>query len=193
MKHWLLLAAEFFYLYSPLLLSAAISGLVMRQNWLAFARRPIDAGRSWRGNRLFGDSKTWRGVLVAVVGCIIGVAIQKHLIGEHARSIARVDYARLDVLAFATTMGVTAMLGELPNSFVKRRLHIAPGHTTQGWLAVVFYVWDQVDLLMFSLPALSIWARIDAELVVTAFAVTLILHPTTSLIGYLIGARRSAR
>ena len=193
MKHWLLLAAEFLYLYSPLLLSAAISGLVMRQNWLAFARRPIDAGRSWRGKRLFGDSKTWRGVLVAVVGCIIGVAIQKHLIGEQARSIARVDYARLDVLAFATTMGVTAMLGELPNSFVKRRLSIAPGHTTQGWLAAVFYVWDQVDLLMLSLPALSIWARIDAELVVTAFAVTLILHPTTSLIGYLIGARRSAR
>lgn len=193
MKHSLQLAVEFLYLYSPLLLSAAISGLVMRQDWLAFARRPIDAGRSWYGKRLFGDSKTWRGVLVAVVGCIAGVAIQKYMIGEHAHGIARVDYAQLAVLPFAATMGITAMLGELPNSFVKRRLSIAPGHTTQGWLAAVFYVWDQVDLLMLSLPALSHWARIDAELIVTAFAVTLILHPTTSLIGYLIGARRSAR
>lgn len=193
MKHCLWLAAEFLYLYSPLLLAAATSGLVMRQNWLAFARRPIDAGRSLHGKRLFGDSKTWRGVLVAVVGCSVGVAIQKYVIGEHAKGISRLDYAQLDVLLFGTTMGATAMLGELPNSFVKRRLSIAPGQTTKGWLAAVFYVWDQVDLLMFSLPALGFWARIDAELIATAFAVTLILHPTTSLIGYLIGARRTAR
>jgi hypothetical protein len=192
-KQSLWLAAEFLYLYAPLLLSAAISGLVMRQDWLAFARRPIDAGRSLHGKRLFGDSKTWRGVLVAVVGCIVGATIQKYAIGDHARSFARLDYTRLDVLLFGATMGVTAMLGELPNSFVKRRLNIAPGHTTQGWLAAVFYVWDQVDLLMFSLPALACWARIDAELIASAFAVTLILHPTVSLIGYVIGARRTAR
>ncbi|HET8937548.1 MAG TPA: CDP-archaeol synthase [Polyangiales bacterium] len=193
MKHSLLLVAQFLYLYAPLLLSAAISGVVMRQDWLAFARRPIDAGRLLHGKRIFGDSKTWRGVLVAVVGCIVGAAIQKYAVGDHARSIARLDYTTFDVLLFGTILGVSAMLGELPNSFVKRRLSIAPGRTTKGWLSAVFYVWDQVDLLMFSLPALACWARVDAELVATAFAVTLILHPTTSLIGYLIGARRSAR
>lgn len=193
MTYALQLAAEFLYLYAPLLLSAAISGVVMRQNWLAFSRRPIDAGRTLGGKRIFGDSKTWRGVLVAVLGCILGVAIQKHVVGEHARSIARLDYQQLDVLAFGVVMGVTAMLGELPNSFVKRRLSIAPGHTTQGYLSVLFYVWDQVDLLMFSLPALSCWADVDLELVVTGFVVTLALHPATSLVGYLIGARRTAR
>jgi len=187
------LAAEFLYLFAPLLLSAALSGVVMRQDWLAFARRPLDAGHCFRGRRIFGDSKTWRGVLVAVLGCTIGVAIQKHLIGEHAAGIARVEYARLDVVTFGVIMGVTAMLGELPNSFIKRRLNIPPGQSTKGWLAVGFYVWDQVDLLMFSLPALSLWADIDGALVATAVMVTLILHPMTSLIGYLIGARRSAR
>ena len=193
MSHALQLSAEFLYLFAPLLLAAAISGLVMRLNWFAFARRPIDAGVTLRGERLFGDSKTWRGVMVAVVGCIVGVAIQKYLVGERAASIARVDYAQLDVLAFGTVMGLMAMLGELPNSFTKRRLRIAPGKTTQGWLSAVFYVWDQVDLLMFSLPTLSVWADIDVELVITALIVTLVLHPATSLIGYLIGARRSAR
>ena len=193
MIHVLQLTAEFLYLYAPLLLAAAISGIVMRLDWLAFARRPIDAGRSFRGKRLFGDSKTWRGVLVAVVGCMLGAAAQKYLIGELARPVARVDYATLHVVPFAVVMGATAMLGELPNSFVKRQLSIAPGKTTRGWMAVVFYVWDQVDLLIFSLPALSYWARIDGELVVSAFAVTLGLHPLTSLVGYLIGARRTAR
>lgn len=189
----LLLAAEFLYLYAPLLLSAAISGVVMRQDWLSFARRPLDAGRSFRGRRIFGNSKTWRGVLVAVIGCILGVAIQRYVVGPHAASIARVDYAQLDVVVFGLVMGVTAMLGELPNSFVKRRMSIPPGQTAKGWRAMLFYIWDQVDLLMFSFPALCFWARIDLALVAVGFAVTLILHPTTSLIGYLIGARRTAR
>jgi hypothetical protein len=189
----LLLAAEFLYLYAPLLLSAAISGVVMRQDWLSFARTPIDAGRTFRDKRIFGNSKTWRGVLVAVVGCILGVTIQKYVIGSNAASIARVDYAHSDVVQLGLVMGLTAMLGELPNSFVKRRMNIPPGQTAGGWRAVLFYVWDQVDLLIFSFPALSFWARIDLALVAVGFAVTLVLHPTTSLIGYLIGARRSAR
>lgn len=189
----LLVAAEFLYLYAPLLLSAAISGIVMRQDWLSFARRPLDAGRSYRGKRIFGDSKTWRGVLVAVTGCILGVAIQRYMIGARAAGIARVDYANVSIVVFGLVMGLTAMLGELPNSFAKRRMNIPPGQTAKGWRAALFYVWDQVDLLMFSFPALSLWARIDLELVVVGFAVTLVLHPTTSLIGYLIGARRTAR
>jgi hypothetical protein len=189
----LLLAAEFLYLYAPLLLSAAISGLVTRQNWLSFARRPLDAGRSYHGKRIFGDSKTWRGVLVAAFGCILGVAIQKHMIGSRAANIARVDYADVSAVVFGLVMGVTAMLGELPNSFIKRRMNIPPGQTIKGWRAAIFYIWDQIDLLVFSVPALSFWARIDPEFVVTGFVVTLVLHPTTSLIGYLIGARRTAR
>jgi hypothetical protein len=187
------LVLQVLYLYAPLLLSAAMSGVVMRQDWLSFARRPLDAGCTLRGKRIFGDSKTWRGVIVAVAGCIAGAAMQKYVVGESAQSVARVDYTHLDVVPFGLVMGATAMLGELPNSFVKRRLGIAPGKTTQGWLAAIFYVWDQVDLLMFSLPALSCWARIDLELVAAAMAVTLVLHPITSLVGYLMGARRTAR
>jgi CDP-diglyceride synthetase len=132
-------------------------------------------------------------VAVAIFGCVLGVAIQKFIVGGYAQSIARADYARLDVLVFGSVMGITAMLGELPNSFVKRQLDVAPGKTATGGLAALFYVWDQIDLLLFSLPALSCWARVDSALICTGFVVTLVLHPLTSLVGYLIGARRSAR
>jgi hypothetical protein len=114
----------------------------MRQNWLSFARRPLDAGRSYHGKRIFGDSKTWRGVLVAAFGCILGVAIQKHIIGSRAANIARLDYAHVSVVVLGLVMGVTAMLGELPNSFVKRRINIPPGQTTEGWRAAIFYIWE---------------------------------------------------
>lgn len=185
--------AEVLYLFAPLLLSAACSAVVMRFDWIAHWRRPIDAGCTWRGKRVFGDSKTWRGVLVAVLGCIAGVAAQKYLVGVRALGIARVDYASTDVVVFGAVMGASAMAGELPNSFVKRRLGIAPGGTACGWLSFVFYAWDQIDLLTLCWPAIASWVRIDAGIIVASFAVTLLLHPLTSLLGYAFGARKSAR
>lgn len=46
---------------------------------------------------------------------------------------------------------------------------------------------------MCSLLALSYWARLDMVLICTGFVSTFVLHPLTSLLGYLSGARRSAR
>jgi CDP-2,3-bis-(O-geranylgeranyl)-sn-glycerol synthase len=181
------------YLFAPLLLSAALSGAVMRFNWWSGLYRPLDCGRSFRAKRVFGDSKTWRGVIVALVGCSIGTALQKYALLDAARAIALVDYARVDVLAFASAMGLGAMLGELPNSFTKRQLGIAPGKTTRGVWGVVFYVWDQVDLLSLSIPLLTPWVAWTWQLVATSVLVALLVHPLTSLIGYMVGARRSAR
>jgi hypothetical protein len=185
--------AQVLYLFAPLLLSAALSGVVMRMNWLPALRKPLDAGKTWRGKRLFGDSKTWRGVFVAVFGCSVGAALQKHCLVAYTQSLALLDYARLDVLAFGTAMGAGAMLGELPNSFVKRRLDIAPGRTTRGWRSALFYVWDQVDLLTLSWPLLTRWVRPSVDRVLISMAIALLLHPITSLIGYAMGARKSAR
>jgi hypothetical protein len=186
-------AAQFLYLYAPLLLSAAISGVVMRFDWLRALRRPIDFGLTFRGKRVFGDSKTWRGLAVAVGGCVLGATIQRYAIGARAGSLALLDYETLDIFAFGAAMGGTAIAGELPNSFVKRRLDIAPGTTASGPLSILFYVWDQIDLLTLSLPALSYWVRMDLKVVLTGVIVGLMLHPLTSLIGYVMGARRSAR
>lgn len=186
-------AAQFLYLYAPLLLSAAMSGVIMRFDWLRVLRRPIDLGLTFRGERVFGDSKTWRGLVIAVVGCIIGAALQKYVLGACAGRLALLDYETLDVFAFGAAMGGTAIVGELPNSFVKRRLRIAPGATTRGPLSVLFYIWDQIDLLSLSLPALSFWVHVDLKLVLTSVIVGLMLHPLTSLVGYAMGARRSAR
>ena len=44
------------------------------------------------------------------------------------------------------------MLGELPNSFLKRRAGIVPGAGADGRFAWFFYLYDQVDLLLFVFP-----------------------------------------
>jgi CDP-2,3-bis-(O-geranylgeranyl)-sn-glycerol synthase len=182
------------YLLAPLLLIAApLSAIVIRFNLAPRLRRPIDRGAYFRGKRLFGDSKTWRGVAVAIVGCIIGVALQKHALLNWAAPLALIDYARVDVVSLGAAMGAGAMLGELPNSFVKRQLGIAPGATTRGPLAILFYVWDQIDLLTTTWPLLLFWLRPRLSVVVVSFALAIVVHPLVALIGFLVGARKSAR
>jgi CDP-2,3-bis-(O-geranylgeranyl)-sn-glycerol synthase len=187
---WLM--ASSLYLFSPLLAAAALSAVVIRFDLLGFLKRPIDGGRSWRGARLFGESKTWRGVATAVVGCTLAVALQRTLAGW-AEPLELVDYAAVNPPALGVAMGAGAMLGELPNSFLKRRLGIAPGGTARGGRAILFYVWDQVDLLTGAWPLMLPWLRPSAELVVTSVAMALSIHPVVALVGYLLGARKTPR
>ena len=185
--------AQVLYLFAPLLLSAALSGLVMRQNWFPALYIPIDGGLTFRGQPLFGRTKTWRGIAVAMFGCMLGAALQRYLLAAQFAPIALLDYSRLHVVAFGAALGAGAMLGELPNSFVKRRLGIASGKTTRGGWAIVFYVWDQIDLLSGAWLMLALWIRPTLLLVSTSIAVALVLHPLSSLIGFAIGARKTAR
>jgi len=126
------LAAQILYLFLPLLAAAALAGVAQHYDLLTTLKRPIDGGASFRGRRFFGDNKTWRGAACALAGCMATVALQKYLIGDLASTLAVIDYARANPFALGTAMGGGAMLGELPNSFAKRRLDIAPGNSARG-------------------------------------------------------------
>ncbi len=190
----LLHLAQSLYLFTPLLLSSLLSALVIHFDWFAAYFRPIDGGHSLGGRRLFGDHKTWRGVVVAVLGCIIGVWVQKHAVpSAWVEQLAVVDYSRANPLAMGAAMGCGATLGELPNSFVKRRLGVAPGATAMGVRAILFFVWDQIDTLTGAWPLLLPWVRPSLPLVSWSFVLALIVHPLSSAVGYLIGVRKSPR
>lgn len=178
-------------LFAPLLFAGAVAAVVLRFDLLACARRPIDCGATLRGVRLFGDNKTWRGLLVAVLAAALGAELQARLpAGLAARSLIEPGAPAFVVGAL---MGLGAILGELPNSFLKRRLGIAPGRTTKGPLAAVFYVLDQVDLLLGAWPLIAPFVRATLGHVVASFVVALAIHPTMSVIGWALGVRRTAR
>lgn len=190
----LLPAAQALYLFSPLLVSVGLSALVHRYDLWASWKVPIDGGKKLGGKRVFGDSKTWRGVAIAVVGCVATVTLQKHLLADAARAVALVDYARVSPLLFGAVLGTSAMAGELPNSFLKRRLGIEPGRTARRpLLRATFWLWDQVDLLTVAWPALLPWVRPTVAVVTASFVLVLLLHPLVALAGFLLGARKTAR
>jgi hypothetical protein len=183
------------YLLLPLLGGALLHGLCMRYGWLGFLARPIDAGRTFRKRPLFGRSKTWRGPVTVAAGAAAVFALQRHVLHGIApfASLELVDYARLPVWWFGAAAGAVAELFELPNSFVKRQLGIEPGGTARGPLGALFFLWDQLDLLLgywlvFSLAVAPTPLRVAASMLIVGG-----IHPLLTVIGYLLGMRPTAR
>ena len=49
---------------------------------------------------------------------------------------------------YTILLGIGMTFGELPNSFLKRQLEIPPGRKKKGPLGILFFVFDQVDLII---------------------------------------------
>ena len=129
--------------------------VVVKRRWLARLATPLDGGRCVRGHRVFGYNKTWRGVVVMIgAGAAVG-AVQGALGGEALADVSAlgdvwllaatpVGYA-LQYGAAHALFGLGYALGELPNSFLKRQMDIAPGKTGAGVLGAFFLLLDQAD------------------------------------------------
>jgi CDP-archaeol synthase len=189
---------EFFtlaYLFFPLLVGLALHGFCIKYDILAFLCRPIDRGRKFRGKRIFGENKTYRGVVVVSLGTAIGFGLQSLFLHRIAsvKSIELFDYAFFKSVALGLTIGVAAMLSELPNSFIKRQFEIAPGTAAKGWKAVIFYVYDQIDFLLGASLVLAIVVPITIGRVLLSAGLLLVAHQLMSSVGYALGMRRTAR
>jgi CDP-archaeol synthase len=183
------MTAQVLYLFLPLAFSSALAGIVWRTRTLGLLAKPIDHGATFRGRRVFGDNKTWRGLACAIVGCTIAVAVQKYVIGERVGDVALIDYDTANVLALGAALGVGAIAGELPNSFLKRQLDIAPGATGRRFTGALFYVFDQVDLLLVVWPLLLFWVIPTWELVLISFLMVFLFHQVITGVGRITGLR----
>jgi hypothetical protein len=182
------------YLLLPLVGGAVFHGLCLRYGWLDFLARPMDGGRIFRRRPLFGRSKTFRGPLAVAAGTGAVFALQQGVLHrcDVLASIELFDYASQPIWLGAA-LGAAAELAELPNSFVKRRLGIEPGGTARGPLAVVFYLWDQLDVLLGFWLAGSFVVAVTPLRVALSIAIVGAIHPLLTLAGYLLGMRPTPR
>ncbi len=103
--------------------------------WLAI---PLDGGKTFKGNPLFGSNKTWRGLFLAV--------ITGALIGFLQYSFSPKDWLFVDSnsgLLIGAVIGLGAIIGDLAKSFIKRRLGRSPG---SSWVP-----YDQIDYTLGAL------------------------------------------
>lgn len=150
---------------------------------------PIDGGRTWRGRRLLGDNKSWRGFMMIVPASAATFAGLRALVSPGADGLwtmAPLAYAALGALA-----GLGFMAGELPNSFVKRQLGIAPGESPASpTLAMVGLLIDRLDSILGMLVVVSLavptpWLTWGWVLVLGPF-----IHWGFSFLLYRLGVKR---
>lgn len=102
--------------------------------------KPLDFGFNFRGQRIFGAHKTWRGLIAGMIVGILTFWLQQHLVkkyGWFAGEAAKVGYTTLPIIWLGLAFAVGALGGDAVKSFFKRRNNMAPGKV---WLP-----WDLVD------------------------------------------------
>jgi len=145
---------------------------------------PMDFGKSFRGKRIFGSHKTWRGLVAGIIFGTLTLWLQQ-LAVEHSTLLqdwtTHVDYSQLPTLVLGPLFAIGALGGDAIESFFKRQRGVAPGH---GW-----FPFDQTDYIVgaaiASVPfvALSFWQY------TMLVALWLVIHLAASAIGYCMGVK----
>lgn len=146
-----------------LIVAFILAGLA-HSAWLASSASqrfnvPIDGGLRIRGRRLFGDNKSVRGFVVMAPAAGFAFWMLGILLGAVSpalrASLWPLSNGGLALLGIWAGLGF--MLGELPNSFVKRQLDIAPGAPARGRVAsVASFIADRLDSIIGMLVAISV-------------------------------------
>lgn len=184
------------YLASPVIFAALLHGIVMKYELLYWLKKPMDMGVTFCGKPLFGPNKTWRGFIT----CAVGTVVFSYCIGylyvnnEVFKDMSIVDFDQVDPLHFGLALGIGMTLGELPNSFLKRRIGIGSGKQGAGLPGILFRIFDQIDLLLgiwfllLFVPGFSVAKNTDVLLFSILFA--LVVHFMVAQIGYYLGMRK---
>jgi len=142
---------------------------------------PMDFGLSFRGKRILGAHKTWRGLISGVLAATLALWLQQ-LLAAHVGWIhewtSQVDYAVLPTLILGPLFALGALGGDALESFFKRQRGVAPG---RGW-----FPFDQIDYIIGG--AIATWAFVPLSVRQYAWLVLLwlIVHVVASYIGYLL-------
>jgi hypothetical protein len=163
---------------APLFVGLVVHGVCIRSGALRALAQPISP-------KVFGANKTYRGITCVALGTAAGFALIHPSLLEPMGTAATALVGLL--------VGAAAMAAELPNSFLKRRLGIAPGAPTKGAGRIVFHLLDQVDVVFGAWAVLAwlaspTWARLAGS-----FAAVYVGHQLVSLAGYWLGMRTTAR
>ena len=142
---------------------------------------PVDLGGSFRGRRIFGAHKTFRGLVAGVVAGAATFMAQSAL-AKHMPLLSELGLIRLEgpsVLAGGALLGLGALLGDLVKSFFKRQAGIDPG---RSWVP-----WDQIDWILGTLAAARVLTPLPLGMVFAAVVLGLALHLLVKGVGYLLG------
>ena|SRR3989344_6434722 len=170
---------EALYLFLPAYFANMAPVILGKINVLPY---PIDANRTWRNKPIFGKNKTWGGLLYAILLGTVIFYIQQVLYNiPFFKAISLMDYSGQSLLlGFLLASG--AILGDLAESFIKRRYGKAPG--------AEWFPFDQVDYVIGALLFGAAIYTPPLKIIIILFILAPLLHYTTNYIGFLLGLKK---
>jgi hypothetical protein len=144
----------------PLFVGNLIHMFIVKGDYFHHIARPIST-------TLFGSGKTYRAFVVMPPICGLSSLVLRSLILH--------DPGYLWAFSGGLILGVAYLVGELPNSFVKRRLGIQSGQHHSRY-KFVQYVIDKSDSLIVSCVVYFFISDITAVATLALFAVSFVIH-----------------
>jgi CDP-2,3-bis-(O-geranylgeranyl)-sn-glycerol synthase len=147
---------------------------------LSRGKRPIDFGKKFSdGERIFGDGKTWEGLLAGLIaGTLYGCLLW--LLYPYANFLAIQNGFEIlyinPFIGFILSLG--ALLGDLIGSFIKRRLKMTRGEDAP--------LLDQENFILGAVLLSLPFIKISLEMFIIMILFTPIIHRFANISGYLI-------
>jgi hypothetical protein len=166
--------AQTFSLILPILIPGLAFIAIIKKRLFSALNRPIDNGLKINHRPLLGPNKTWRGPAVYTIGAIlVCLILHTHSNLPYIHPIFATSPIPLGII-----YGVSYNLGELINSFIKRRLNIPSGRTNTTLQKLL----DASDGVLTSSLALSlIYGAIPLQLLLVIITATAIHLSADSL------------
>lgn len=147
-----------------------------------FAKLKLPLGKPV-SEKLFGKNKTIRGLCAAFFGALMVLFVQKYLQEiNQLENFRLLDYRQINLVLWGFLFGMGAILGDLVESFFKRRMKIKPG---RSW-----FPFDQLDFIIGSLVFTYPFYRLDWEVVLIIVFITPLLHFLANLLAYFFGLKK---
>ncbi|MDP7506729.1 MAG: CDP-2,3-bis-(O-geranylgeranyl)-sn-glycerol synthase [Candidatus Woesearchaeota archaeon] len=149
---------------------------------IKFLNVPVDFNEKLEGKPIFGRNKTYRGLLAGVIFAVI-IAFIQFLLSRFNffSSISILDYSEWHIIGFL--LGLGALVGDMAESFIKRRLNIKPGKS--------FIPFDQTDYAIGALIFISILNRLELNFIFITIALSFMLHIIVNHLSFLFKIRKS--
>jgi CDP-2,3-bis-(O-geranylgeranyl)-sn-glycerol synthase len=146
---------------------------------------PLDLNKKFRGRRVLGYEKTFRGVLTGLIFAHATFVTQIFYLVNHSDSFLISIQPSLTKLPayYGIYIGLGALGGDVIKSFFKRRTGRKPG---SPW-----FPYDQTAWILGILVMQNILIDLNFRLVVMTIIMGLVFHFTVKILAYLVRANES--
>lgn len=181
----------------PSILSGILNMIWCKLPILKSFQVPIDFKKNFfDGKRIFGDNKTWKGLIGYLIFNIITTILWGLIC--NVTNINHLNYFYINnqnIISFNIFIGLLLGLGyslfELPNSFIKRRLDIKPGKTISGGKKILFIFLDQADSIFGCCLVVWLFYNLGIKLYIIYVLVGALTHIIFNMLLYFLKLRKN--